>query len=141
MESAGIPCPVSDNIDGDLWSKLLINCSFNAVSALGRSQYKRMAASPEMMAVMNMAALEVVAVGTACGVTLGETDPLKIVARAGQAMGEATSSTEQDIRLGRPTEIDELNGYVVRRGAELGIPTPVNQTLHALVKLLEASPR
>jgi 2-dehydropantoate 2-reductase len=53
-------------------------------------------------------------------------------------MSEATSSTAQDISRGNPTEIDSLNGYLVRRGAELGVPTPVNQTLHALVKLLES---
>ena len=55
----------------------------------------------------------------------------------GEAMSQATSSTAQDIRRGKRTEIDSLNGYVARRGAELGVPTPVNQVLHALVKLLE----
>ena len=54
-------------------------------------------------------------------------------------MREVTSSTSQDIARGNRTEIDSLNGYLVRRGAELGIATPVNQTLHALVKLLEES--
>ncbi|MEZ5652149.1 MAG: 2-dehydropantoate 2-reductase [Burkholderiaceae bacterium] len=138
MEAAGIGCRLSDNIDGELWSKFLINCSFNAVSALGRSRYGRMAASPAMMAVMNRAALEVVAVARALGITMPETDPLKIVARAGQSMAQATSSTEQDIGMGRPTEIDDLNGYLVTKGGELGVDTPVNQTLHALVKLREA---
>jgi 2-dehydropantoate 2-reductase len=52
-------------------------------------------------------------------------------------MPEATSSTAQDIARGRPTEIDHLNGYVAREGERLGIPTPVNRTLHALVKLIE----
>jgi 2-dehydropantoate 2-reductase len=52
-------------------------------------------------------------------------------------MREALSSTARDIERGKRTEIDSLNGYVARRGADLGVPTPVNQTLHALVKLLE----
>ena len=52
-------------------------------------------------------------------------------------MPEATSSTAQDLARGKQTEIDYLNGYVARRGAELGVPVPVNRTLHALVKLLE----
>ena len=56
--------------------------------------------------------------------------------KIGDAMAEATSSTAQDIARGKRTEIDSLNGYIVRRGAELGVPTPANQTLHALVKLL-----
>jgi 2-dehydropantoate 2-reductase len=52
-------------------------------------------------------------------------------------MKNATSSTAQDIVRGKRTEIDALNGYVFRRGRQLGIPVPVNQTLYALVKLLE----
>jgi 2-dehydropantoate 2-reductase len=52
-------------------------------------------------------------------------------------MAAATSSTEQDLARGRRTEIDSLNGYVCRRGRELGVSTPVNDTLYALVKLIE----
>ena len=52
-------------------------------------------------------------------------------------MSRATSSTAQDIARSKRTEIDALNGYIARRGAELGVPTPVNSTLHALVRLLE----
>jgi 2-dehydropantoate 2-reductase len=52
-------------------------------------------------------------------------------------MPSTISSTAQDISRGKHTEIDSLNGYVARRGAELGVATPVNQTLYALVKLLE----
>jgi len=56
-----------------------------------------------------------------------------------ETLGEATSSTAQDIARGKPTEIDSLNGYIVRRGKELGLPTPVNMTLFALIKLIEES--
>jgi len=54
-----------------------------------------------------------------------------------ESIGEATSSTAQDLARGKRTEIDSLNGYVVRRGKELGIAAPANFTLFALVKLLE----
>jgi 2-dehydropantoate 2-reductase len=53
-------------------------------------------------------------------------------------MGDVTSSTEHDIARGKHTEIDSLNGYVVRKGKELGVPTPLNQMLTALLKLIEA---
>ena len=56
-----------------------------------------------------------------------------------ETLGEATSSTAQDIARGKTTEIDSLNGYVVTRGKELGIATPVNLTLFALIKLIEES--
>jgi 2-dehydropantoate 2-reductase len=51
------------------------------------------------------------------------------------------SSTAQDLARGKPTEIDHLNGYVVRQGEKLGVPTPANRALHALVKLLESKHR
>jgi 2-dehydropantoate 2-reductase len=56
-------------------------------------------------------------------------------------MSEATSSTAQDIARGKLTEVDSLNGYIVRRAREFGIAVPVNQTLHGLVKLLEGAAR
>jgi 2-dehydropantoate 2-reductase len=59
------------------------------------------------------------------------------VLKLGETMPEAVSSTAQDIARGKPTEIDSLNGFLVRRGAELIVPTPVNETLASLVKLLE----
>ena len=59
--------------------------------------------------------------------------------RIASAMPGQFSSTAQDLARGKPTEIDHLNGFVARRGAELGVPTPVNRTLHALVKLAEAA--
>jgi len=57
-----------------------------------------------------------------------------------QDMGQATSSTAQDIQRGKRTEIDALNGFIARHGAELGVSTPVNHTLFGLVKLLEEEP-
>ncbi|MDH5351837.1 MAG: 2-dehydropantoate 2-reductase, partial [Betaproteobacteria bacterium] len=58
-----------------------------------------------------------------------------------EAMPTQFSSTAQDLTRGKPTEIEHLNGFVMRRGAALGVPTPVNRTLYALVRLLEAKPR
>jgi 2-dehydropantoate 2-reductase len=66
-----------------------------------------------------------------------EIDLIAATWKLGEGMEHTTSSTSQDIARGKPTEIDSLNGYVVRLGDALGIPTPVNRTLHALVKLLE----
>jgi 2-dehydropantoate 2-reductase len=65
-------------------------------------------------------------------------DLVEAACRLADGMAQARSSTAQDIARGKPTEIDHLNGYVFRRGQALGVPTPVNQTLHALVKLLES---
>jgi 2-dehydropantoate 2-reductase len=135
---AGIPCRISGNIAGELWTKLVMNCAYNAISALTRSRYQFIKDHPLTREVMRDLIAEVVAVGSAEGVELpGAAQLTDAALKLGEAMSGATSSTEQDISRGRLTEIDSLNGYVSRKGKELGVPTPVNSTLHALVKLLE----
>jgi 2-dehydropantoate 2-reductase len=134
---AGVPCIVSDHIQADLWTKMCINCAYNAVSALGRAKYGRLSKHAYAQEVLRQAIEESVAVARAAGVYLDTAKLIEAAFRLGEAMSGATSSTAQDIGRGKRTEIDSLNGYVARRGAELGIATPVNRTLHALVKLLE----
>jgi 2-dehydropantoate 2-reductase len=136
---AGVPCVVSDNIRAELWTKMAMNCAYNAVSALGRTKYGRIAGDAGAREVLRRAVEETAAVARACGVRFPDLDLVAAAFRLGEAMREATSSTAQDIARGKRTEIDSLNGYVARRGAELGVATPVNQALHALVKLLEAA--
>jgi 2-dehydropantoate 2-reductase len=137
FKRADVQCLVSEKISADLWTKLIINCAFNAISALGRARYGRIVNNLFASAIVKKVIEESVAVATAAGVTFGGVDLVEAGFKLGQVMHLATSSTAQDIERGKLTEIDSLNGYIVRRGEELGIPTPVNQTLHALVKLLE----
>jgi len=138
---AGVPCRISENITAELWEKLIMNCAYNALSALSRAKYGRIARDPGTIEVMKRVVNEAVAVGSAAGVTLSADKVFAAVLKLGsEAMPEAISSTAQDIARGKPTEIDSLNGFLVRRGAETGVPTPVNQTLYSLVKLLEQAP-
>jgi len=138
FEMARIPCRISDNIEGELWTKLVMNCAYNAISALTRARYSIITEDPRLREVMEEIIREVVRVGGAENVLLPAAERLIEAAfKLGETMATATSSTEQDISRGRPTEIDTLNGYVVRRGKEFGIPTPANFTVHALVKLIE----
>jgi len=138
---ADVPCRVSDNIMVELWEKLIMNCAYNAISALTRSKYGRIARDPGTVEIMKRVVNEAVAVGNAAGVKLSTDKMLAAVLKLGNdAMPEAISSTAQDIARGKPTEIDSLNGFLVRRGAELIVPTPINETLCSLVKLLEQSP-
>lgn len=137
FRAAGVPCVLSENIAGDLWTKLVMNCAYNALSALSRARYGEIARDSDACEVMRRTVEEVVAVAVASGVRLPEIDLVAATLRLADAMPETFSSTAQDLAQGKRTEIDSLNGYVARRGAELGIDTPVNRTLHALVKLLE----
>jgi 2-dehydropantoate 2-reductase len=135
---AGVPCRVSAHVDADLWEKLTMNCAFNGMSALTRMKYGPLVADAHGRSVLEPLVREVVAVARASGVPLEDEEMLAAAYRLAAAMPEATSSTAQDIARGRRTEIDQLNGLVSRRGEALGVPTPVNRTVHALVKLLEA---
>jgi 2-dehydropantoate 2-reductase len=140
---AKLPCRVSDNIEGELWTKLVWNCALNAVSGLGQVTYGEIIASDDAKKVVEATVLEVLAVARKKGVhPPGLEDPKAALAGAyqiGMQMAATRSSTAQDMARRKRTEIDALNGYVARLGAELGVPVPVNHTLYTLVKLQEAS--
>ena len=137
FEQAGVGCKVSDNVEGDLWGKLLINCAYNAISALGRAPYARMTARADIRRLMTSAINEVLAVAAASGVRMPPGDWVEIALKLSEVMRETTSSTAQDLARGKKTEIDHLNGFIAARGEALGVPVVANRTLHALVKLLE----
>jgi 2-dehydropantoate 2-reductase len=141
FERAGVPCRISENIEGDLWTKLIWNCALNAISALAKVKYGKIGTSDDARKVVETLVHEVLAVAHAAGIhPPGLEDPQAALDGAFKIttqMAEALSSTAQDMNRGKRTEIDSLNGYVSRRGAELGVPTPVNHALYALVKLAE----
>jgi 2-dehydropantoate 2-reductase len=140
--SADVPCRISDNIEGELWTKLIWNCALNAVSALGRVTYGEMIASADAKQVIEALVYETLHVARARDIhPPGLEDPRAALAgsyKIAEQMSGTRSSTAQDLARGKPTEIDSLNGYVARQGAELGVPTPINHALYTLVKLYEA---
>jgi len=141
---AGVVCRISDNIEGELWTKLFANCALNAISAVGNARYGQIAASPDACKVVESIVAEVFAVARAANVHPPGIDSIEAALTAAikiaSQMSTAFSSTAQDLQRGKRTEIDSLNGYIVRRGAELGVPTPVNYAFYTLVKLLERRP-
>ena len=134
--AAGVPVQVSDNVAAELWTKLIVNCAYNALSAISRLPYGRMVEGEGVPAVMRDVVQECVAVAKAAGVAVPDA-AIESVHGIARAMPNQFSSTAQDLMRGKPSEIDHLNGYVVRKGAALGVATPVNRVLHTLVKLLE----
>jgi 2-dehydropantoate 2-reductase len=138
FEAARVPCRVSPNIEVDLWTKLITNVGLNPISAVVHATYGEIARLPESCETMKQLVDECVAVARAGGVALPDIDHGEMVRRFAEAVDRVYSSTSQDLERGKRTEIDALNGYIVRRGAELGVPTPVNQSLVALVKLRES---
>jgi 2-dehydropantoate 2-reductase len=136
LVAAGIPTEVSDNVRGALWTKLIINCAYNAVSAIAQLPYGQAVQGVGVKDVMRDVVDECLAVAIAEGVRIpGDTHA--IVRKLVESMPAQYSSTAQDLARGKRTEIDHLNGLVVRRGDALGIATPANRVLWALVKLIE----
>ena len=136
LNAAGIHTTIADDIETTLWSKLVINCAFNALSAVAGIAYGPMIEVEGAKDVIVSAVQEAVDVARASGVAMPD-DLVAQILKIPTAMPNQTSSTAQDLARGKPSEIDFLNGYVVRRGAELGIPTPTNQALQVMVKLAE----
>ena len=134
---AGVPCRVSTDVEHELWLKLILNSMANAVSALTDASYGTLVAFEPTWQVAFDVAREGVAVARAAGHEFDQQTLIQRGLEVCRAVGAATSSTQQDIARGRPTEVDALNGFIVRRGAELKIETPVNRVLWALVKLRE----
>ena len=138
LEAAGIHTTISDDIEVTLWSKLVINCAFNALSAVADISYGPMLEVEGAKDVVTRAVQEAIAVARACGVALPD-DLLKNILNIPTMMPQQKSSTAQDLARGKPSEIDFLNGHIVRKGAELGIPTPTNHALQVMVKLAQRS--
>ena len=136
---AGIPVQVSDNVGGELWGKLIVNCVYNALSAITQMPYGVLVAGAEVEKVMRDILAECLAVASAEGVRLPG-DPWQTIQAIARSMPTQISSTAQDLRRRKLSEIDHLNGHVTRRGDALGVAVPVNRALYALVKLLEAKP-
>ena len=134
--AAGVPTTVSDNVRGALWAKLILNCAYNALSAITRMPYGELVRQPGMTGVIDDLVNECRAVARAEGIVVqGDVDAgVKAIA---QTMAGQHSSTAQDLMRGKRTEIDHLNGYVVARGAAAGVATPLNAAMLALVKALE----
>jgi 2-dehydropantoate 2-reductase len=136
LRAAGVGVTISGDIEVTLWSKLIINCAFNALSAVAGISYDPMLEVEGTRDVVGSAVREAIAVARACGVSIPD-DIVAHIMKIPTNMPNQKSSTAQDLVRGKPSEIDFLNGYVVRKGAELGIPTPTNQALQVMVKLAE----
>ncbi|MDM0036517.1 2-dehydropantoate 2-reductase [Variovorax sp. J22P271] len=136
LAEAGVPVEISDNVRGALWAKLILNCAYNALSAITQLPYGRIVDGVGVAEVLRDVVAECVAVAEADGVRL-PADLDGAVRRIAETMPTQYSSTAQDLARGRASEIDHLNGHILQRGALLGVATPVNRVLHTLVRLLE----
>jgi 2-dehydropantoate 2-reductase len=134
--SAGIPTDVVENFAEAQWIKLVVNCAYNALSAVANIAYGPMMEVDGARTVIANTVAECSAVANACGIELPDDILAQTLALAG-SMPHQKSSTAQDLVRRKPSEIDFLNGFIVRKGIERGVPTPTNLALQVMVKLAE----
>jgi 2-dehydropantoate 2-reductase len=138
FEKAGMLVDLSDNIMGTIWDKLLINVSTGAVSAITRLEYGPLYAIPEIEETAIAAVAEAMAVAKASGVRISYTNPRDPWLKASVGLPyDFKTSMLQSLEKGSLTEVDFINGAVVRAGQKVGLATPVNRTLVAMVKGVE----
>jgi len=138
FERAGLSTVVSSNIYGTMWEKLLVNVATGALAGITHLTYGDLYAVKEIEACAIAAVEEAMAVANANGIKLSTRDPRDAWVKASEGLpGDFKTSMLQSLEKGSVTEIDFINGSVVRWGARRNVPTPVNQTLVACIKGIE----
>jgi 2-dehydropantoate 2-reductase len=137
LRSAGFETHVERDVASLVWSKLVINVGINSLTALLGVTNGKLPESEECRALVGDLVGEAVSVARARGITLSYADPVSAVLEVARKTGANRSSMLQDFDRKRETEIDFMNGAIVREAAAAGIPAPVNATMVRLVKAAE----
>jgi 2-dehydropantoate 2-reductase len=138
---AGMPAHAVADARPAQWRKVIFNAATNPIGALTGLTHGRVCERPDLRALVSGLVREGTAVASAQGIAL-DADPEVLIDHAArpEVAYDHKASMLQDIEAGRPTEIDHLNGGIVSFGTRLGVPTPLNETIAALIRGIEASP-
>lgn len=137
LSAAGLSTQVSTHIMSDIWGKLLVNVGINALTAIYDCANGVIAETPSYRQTLREAVEEAAAVALAQHIKISG-DPVERAVEVCRATAANVSSMRQDVRNKRPTEIDTINGAIVRYAQRLGIPTPTNAMLVKRIKDLES---
>jgi len=137
FNNAGIETEITDNVMGIIWDKLLVNVGINALTGITRLYNGQLLEYPEIEELLELAVIEGAEVAKAKGIDLKYTDPVAHAKEVCRATAKNRASMLQDILNKRKTEIDMINGAIVREGESLSIETPVNKVLLNLIKYFE----
>lgn len=140
LNTAGIDTRVETDIDSHIWGKLIVSAGIYPLTALLRVHNGVLADEGTAQQLVELVVGEAVAVAHARGATLPYDTPIEHVLTVARETGANRSSMLSDILRGTPTEIDTINGAIVREGERLNVPTPINSVLVSLVKALERTP-
>ena len=138
MREVGFDVRSSENIEGVVWTKTLVNCGINPVGALTGLSNGEVYGNPALRGLVVRLVKEAVQVVNALGIELTTDDPVRYALGTAKATGDNINSMLQDLRAGKRTEIDAITGEVIRLARELGIDTPSSDSVYALVKAIES---
>jgi 2-dehydropantoate 2-reductase len=138
LNAAGLETRLESSIDSLVWSKLVINAGINALTALTGLPNGRLLELPETRELMAALVSEAAAVAAARGIALAYPDPVETTRTVARDTGGNRSSMLQDFDQRRPSEIDSINGAVLREAEALGLPAPVNRAVTLLVRAMDA---
>jgi 2-dehydropantoate 2-reductase len=140
FKKADIPCSISNDIQRELWKKLVWNAAFNSVNAITKSTLEEILECEETRGLVRLTMTEVMNVARGIGHNLdkGVIEEYLVLPERSR---KVRTSTLQDLLKRKPLEIDAINGVVVIYGKKLGIPTPYNSSLYALLKLINNKPQ
>jgi 2-dehydropantoate 2-reductase len=138
LRKCGFDVRASDNIEGVVWTKTLVNCGINPVGALTGFKNGEVYKNPQLRKLVIQLVEEAVEIVDALGIELTTEDPVRYALGTAKATGDNINSMLQDIMAGKRTEIDSITGEIIRLGKELGIETPSNESVYALVKAIES---
>lgn len=139
LTSAGIKTDISKNIQGEIWAKGIVNAGINPLTAMLRVRNGYLLEHENLTSLLEEICTECISVANAANVTLPDCDLIEKTKNVARLTADNRSSMLQDVENKKKTEIDSINGAIVRIGKEHDIPTPVNSTLVRLVKGIERS--
>ena len=141
FEKAGFISTVSENIHVDIWSKFMFIATVSGLGGLTRATIGELYQNDETRNLMEQTAIEIYNVAVAKNIPLPENLVQRIMKFISMQPFDATASTQRDLMAGRPSELDNFNGYIVREGKKLGIPTPTNSFIYTCLQPMESKAR
>ncbi len=138
LRAAGFLVHVEDQLESLIWKKLMINSAINPLTAVLQVPNGRLLELPGARKIMSTAAQEIAGLAKLKGIPVQDVDPWAAVEGVARSTAQNLSSMLQDIRRGAPTEIEAINGAVVREASQVGMNVPINYTLLQLVRALVA---
>ncbi len=136
---SGLPVQISENIQGHIWTKAIVNAAINPLAALTRLSNGRLAACEESRRLMRQLAEEGAQVASMLGIRLETDDPAAYALAVAENTGSNSASMLQDILNSRATEIESINGAIATMARKGGLETPLNRAITDMIRLLEKS--